>query len=147
MVLLGILLLRVVLRTACHGGRRRCLSAHLLVVRLVLSQDLLAEFLLALVDIRVKLVTVLSNGKLLIVVNGNENLLLAVWLFIGVVELGYIGVLQSLCSRHSLVGIKLKEVPDHVKGIVRCSGEHVAQLLWLGGREALEHCLGERAVN
>ena len=74
-------------------GRR---PAHLLVVGLVLGEDLLPELLFALVDIRVKLVPVLADRKLLVVVDWNVDLLRAHWLLVWVVELSNVGVLQGL---------------------------------------------------
>lgn len=52
LLLLGVgLLLRVLRRTAVVAALRVTAAPHLLVIRLVLGQDLLTEFLLALVDI------------------------------------------------------------------------------------------------
>ena len=66
------------------------LSAHLLVVCLVLRQDLLPHFLLSLMDIRIELIAVLLYGELLIVVNRNEDFLSAIRLLLWVVELSNI---------------------------------------------------------
>ena len=132
--------LGVVGRRGVLLGRR---PAHLLVVGLVLGEDLLPEFLFALVDIRVKLVPVLADRKLLVVVDGNVDLLRAHWLLVWVVELSHVGVLQGLLGCQSLVRVKLKKVPKHVQGIIGGGGEHVAQLLWLRGRKTLQHRLGE----
>jgi hypothetical protein len=49
-------------------------ATHLLVVSLVLSQYLLSQLLLSLVDIRVELVSVLTDRKLLIIIDGDEDL-------------------------------------------------------------------------
>ena len=74
------------------------LPPHLLVVRLMLSQNLLPHLLLALVDIRIELVTVLLDRELLIIIDRNEDFLGAYWLLFGVVELGHIRMLQGLFS-------------------------------------------------
>ena len=105
-----ILLVRVMLGAARHAAAGRCLSAHLLVIGLVLSQDLLAEFLLALVDIRVKLVSVLADRKLLVVVDRNEDLLGAHWFFFGVVKLSHVRVPQGFLRSQTLVRVEVKQV-------------------------------------
>ena len=94
-----LLLLRVGLLTA----------AIVVVVVLVGLQSLFAQFLLALVDVAVQLVPVLSNRELLIVVNRNHNLTRAHWLIISVVELGNVGVSESLLGRQSLIRVKLQQ--------------------------------------
>ena len=70
-------------------------------------QYLLPQLLLPLVDISVELVAVFANGELLIVVNGNVYLFTAHGLVLWVVELGNVGMSQSLLSSESLVWIKL----------------------------------------
>lgn len=82
--------------------------SHLLVVSLMLGQNLSAKFLLALVDIRIKLVPVLSDRELLIIVNWNIYFLSANRFFVWVVELGYIWVLKSLFGRKSLVRVEVQ---------------------------------------
>ena len=84
------------------------LTSHLLVVCLMLSQNLLPHLLLALVDVRVKLIAVLLVGELLIIIDWNEDLLSAYWLLLRVVELGYVRVLQCLLGRQALVRVELK---------------------------------------
>lgn len=44
-------------------------------------------------DIRIELISVLSYGELLIIINRYEYFLVAVWFVIGVVELGYVWML------------------------------------------------------
>ena len=61
LLLLILLLLILLLLVLLLLSARPALSAHLLVVGLVLGEDLLPHFLLPLVDIRVKLVPVFSN--------------------------------------------------------------------------------------
>ncbi len=100
-LLLLILLLLVLLLLGVGAGRRLLRSslaapAHLLVVGLVLGQNLLSEFLLTLVDIRIKLVTVFPDRKLLVIIDGDVDLFGAVWLLVRVVKLGNVGVLQGL---------------------------------------------------
>ena len=60
-------------------------------------------------DVRIKLIPVLFNRELLVVVNGNEDFLSAVWLLLRVVELLNVWVRQCLLCSESLVGIKLKQ--------------------------------------
>ena len=74
------------------------LPPHLLVVSLMLRQNLLPHLLLALVDIRIELVTVLLDGELLIIIDRNKDFLGAYWLLLRVVELGNIWMLQGLLS-------------------------------------------------
>lgn len=109
-------------------------SAHLLVVGLVLSEDLLSHFLLSLVDVGVELVSVLTDRELLVVVNRDENLFQTVWLLIWVVELSDVRMLKSLLGGESLAWVKLEKVLQEVDGIVRSSWEHISELLWLGSR-------------
>ena len=71
------------------------LPPHLLVVRLVLRQNLLPHLLLALVDIRVELVSIFLDGEFLIIVDGNEDLLGAYGFLLWIVELGHVWMLQS----------------------------------------------------
>ena len=74
----------------------------------MLCQNLLTHLLLALVDVRVKFVAILFDRELLIIVNGNEDLLRAYWFFLWVMELCYIWMLQGLLCCQSFVWIKLK---------------------------------------
>ena len=70
---------------------------------------LLSEFLLALVDISIELVTVFANRELLVVVNGNVNFLAANRLILRVVELRNIGVSQGLFRRESLMRVEVEQ--------------------------------------
>jgi hypothetical protein len=92
--------------------------SHLLVVGLVLRKDFLPHLLLPLVDVRVQLVSVLSNREFLVVVNWDEDFLRANWLLVGVVELSYIWMLESLLSCKPLVWVELKKVFQQVDGVV-----------------------------
>jgi hypothetical protein len=71
-------------------------------------EDLFPQLLLALVNICVKLVAVLADRELLIVVNGNVDLLAADWLVLGIMELRDVGVAQGLLSSQTLVRIEMK---------------------------------------
>ena len=86
------------------------LSTHLLVICLMLRQNLLPHLLLAFVDIRIELVAILLDGELLIIINGNEDLLGAYRLLFRVVELGHIRMLQGLLGRQPLVWVKLEQI-------------------------------------
>lgn len=120
LLLLGVLLLLRIL-LVMRGLALRCLGltavAHLLVVGLVLGQDLPSKFLFALVDIRVELVPVLANGKLLIIVDWNVDLLRAHWLLVGVVELGHVGVLQGLLSSQAFVRVEVEQILQQIQGL------------------------------
>ena len=70
---------------------------------------LLSEFLLALVDISIELVTVFANRELLVVVNRNVNFLAANRLILRVVELRNIGVSQGLFRRESLMRVEVEQ--------------------------------------
>ena len=70
-----------------------------IVVIVVRLQNLFTKFLLSLMDIRVKLVAVFSDRKLLVVVDRNHYLPRAKRLIIRVVELSDIGVAQRLLGR------------------------------------------------
>ncbi len=98
----------------------------------MLGEDLLSHFLLSLVDIGVELVSVLTNGELLVVVNRDEDLFQTVRLLIWVVELRNIRMLKSLLSSESLTWVELEKVFQQVDGVIRGSWEHVSELLWLG---------------
>ena len=114
------------------GGTR--LTAHLLVVGLVLSEDFLAHFFASLMNIRVEFVAVLLDRELLVIINWNENLLCANWFLVGIMELVHVRMLESLLCSQSLVGVELKQVLEEIKSVLAGGREHVAQLLGLGGR-------------
>ena len=63
---------------------------------MVRGHDLLAELLLSLVYVGIQLVSVLSDGEFLIVVDWNVDSSVADWLVIGIVELSHIRVSQGL---------------------------------------------------
>ena len=73
----------------------------------MLGEDLLSHFLLSLVDVGVKFVSVLTDRELLVIVNWDEDLFQAIWLLIWVVELSDVWVLKSLLSGESLAWIEL----------------------------------------
>lgn len=68
-------------------------SAIVIVIVVMRLEDLLSELLLTLVNICVQLVPVLSDRKLLIIVNWDIDLFGTDGLIIRVVELGYVWVL------------------------------------------------------
>jgi len=107
-----------VLATARLAARRRgvrlLLAPVVVVVVLVALQNLLAELLLPLVDIGVEFVAVLSDRELLVVVNGNLDLSRAVRLVVGVVELGHVGMAESLLSSQALTRVELKQVTQKI---------------------------------
>ena len=81
-------------------------------------QDLLPKFLLALVDIRIELVTVFADRELLIIVNRDIYLLAAHRLILGIVELRYIGVSQRLFGSKSLMRVEVQEALEKVQCVV-----------------------------
>lgn len=97
----------------------------------MLGQQLLPHFLLALVDIRIELVSVFSNREFLVVIDRYEDFLRAVWFLIWVVELGNVWVLESLFSGESLVGVELQKVLEEIKSVIRSCWEHVSEFLGL----------------
>lgn len=92
-----LLLLRLLLR---HLGRALALTAAprtiVVIVVVVRLQNLLAQLLLAFMNIRVEFVTVFADGELLVVVDRDVNLSGADRLVICVVELGHVGMAQCL---------------------------------------------------
>lgn len=113
----------------------------------MLRQDLLTHLFASLVDVRVEFVAILLDGKLLVVVNRNENLLRAVRLVVRVVELSHVRVLQGLLSGQSLAWVELEKALQQVQSVVTGRREHVSQLLSLGRRQRLKHGLRKRAVD
>ena len=106
--------------------------SHLLVVSLVLSQDLFSHFLFPLVDIRVKLVPVLSDRELLVIIDWDKDFLCANWLFIWVMELSHVRMLQCLLGSESFCWVELQKILQKIQSVVGGSWEHVSQFLWLG---------------
>ena len=92
----------------------------------MLRQNLLPHLLLALVDIRIELVTVLLDGELLIIIDGNKDFLGAYWLFLWVVELGHIWMLQGLFCCQALIWVELKQTLEQIKCLLGRSREHVS---------------------
>ena len=92
----------------------------------MLRQNLLSHLLLALVDIRIELVSIFLDGEFLIIVDGNEDLLGAYGLLLWIVELGHVWMLQGLLGRQALVRVKLKQILEKVESLFRCSWEHVS---------------------
>lgn len=150
LLLLRVLLLLTVLLVV-RGLALRCLRlaavAHLLVVGLVLGQDLPSELLFALVDIRVELVSVLANRKLLIIVDRDVDLLRAHRLLVGVVELGHIRVFQSLLCRQAFVRVEVQQVLEQIQGFRRGRWKHIFEFAGLGGWQRLKHSLGHWTID
>ena len=63
-----------------------------IVVVVVRRQNLLSQLLLSLVDVCIQLISIVSDGELLVVINRDVNLLLTDWFIIWVVELCNIGM-------------------------------------------------------
>ena len=90
-------------------------SAVVVVVIVVGLEDLLAELLLPLVDICIELVAILSDRELLVIIDGNADLLRTYGLVLGVVKLTDIGMAQGLLCGETLVGIELKKTLQEVQ--------------------------------
>lgn len=103
--LLDLLLLLHLLLLGATGA-----TVAVLVVVVVRLQDLLPQFLLSLVDVRVEFVAVLADRELLIVVNRDIDLARANGLVIHIVELGDIGMAKGLLCCQSLVRVELKQI-------------------------------------
>jgi hypothetical protein len=117
--------MRLLLLGLALGLATTATCTTVVVVIVMALQNLLAEFLLALVDIRVELVAVLTDRELLVIINWNLDLARANWLVVGVVELGHVGVSQGLLCSQALVGVELQEASQKVEGIIRSSWEHI----------------------
>lgn len=77
-------------------------------------EDLLAELLLTLVDVCIELISVLTDGELLVVINGNVDLLGAHWFILGVVELAHIRVAECLFCCETFQGVEVKQAFQEV---------------------------------
>lgn len=97
-------------------------------------KHLLSDFLLSLVNVSVKLVSVFSDGEFLIVINRNVDLLSANGLILFVMELSHVRMLQRLLSSESSVRVELKKILEQVKGIVAGSREHIPEAFCLSRR-------------
>ena len=96
-----------------------CRATLVIVVVVVMGlQDALSQLLLPPVDIRVQLVSVLANRKLLVVVDWDVNTACAYGLILRVVELGHIGVSQGLLGRQSATRVELQQVAEHIEGVI-----------------------------
>ena len=89
--------------------KRKSSSIILIVVIVVALKDFLSKLLLSLVNVSIKLVSVLSNRELLVVINWNVDFLAAIWFIIRVVELSNVRVLQCLLCCWSFVWIELEQ--------------------------------------
>ena len=112
------------------------LGARLLIARgvMVRLHDLLAQLLLPLVYVGVEFVPVFSNRELLVVVDRDVNLSCADWLVIGVVELSYVWMPESLLCTQAFVRVELQQVSQHIQCVVWRSWEHVSEALGLRRR-------------
>ena len=81
---------------------------------MVRLRDLLAQLLLPLVYVGVEFVPVFSNRELLIVIDRDVDLSCADWLVIGVVELSYVWMPESLLCTQALARVELQQVSQHV---------------------------------
>jgi len=104
-------------------------------------------FLLTTDDIFIELTTVLFNSTLLVIINGDLDLVIADVLFLRVVEGTDIGVLESVLSGITLVGVEGKEVLKDVDGLGRSSGIELLVGTLGDGREGIEHCESEGALD
>ena len=123
------------------------LPVVVIVIVVVRLQDLLAQLLFTLVDIRVKLVSVLPDGELLVVIDRNVDLARADGLIVGIVELGNVGVAQSLLSGQSFIRVELKQILHEVKSIIASSREHISKSLVLGRWQRFKHSLCQVTVD
>ncbi len=83
-----------------RAGALGCTAAVVVVVIIVVRlQDALPKFLFSAVDICIQFVAVLPDRELLVVVDRDVDAPIANGLILGIVELSYVGVFQSLvCS-------------------------------------------------
>ena len=74
---------------------------------MVRLRDLLAQLLLPLVYVGVEFVPVFSNRELLVVIDRDVDLSCADWLVIGVVELSYVRMPESLLCTQAFARVEL----------------------------------------
>ena len=79
----------------------------ILVGVMVRLRDLLAQLLLPLVYVGVEFVPVFSNRELLVVIDRDVDLSCADWLVIGVVELSYVWMPESLLCTQAFARVEL----------------------------------------
>lgn len=94
-------------------------------------QYLLSKFLLAFVDISIELVAVLPDGKLLVVIDRDVDFLGTHWLVLRVMELGNVGVSESLLCSQALMRVELEQRLQKVERVVRSCGKHISEALGL----------------
>ena len=106
------------------GGASTSLAATRVVVVVIVVvglQNFASQLLLPPVDICVKLVAVLSDRELLVVVDRDIDAPSAHWLVVWVVELGHVGVPQSLVCRQTPSWVELQQIAKQVESVVtRC---------------------------
>ena len=131
--------------TASLGGRT---SAVVVVVVVVVAlQDALPQLLLSPVDVRVQLVAVLADRKLLVVIDRDVDTARAHRLILRVVELCHVRVAQRLFSRQAPIRVELQQVAQQVKCIIARRREQVTQSARLGRWQRLKHSRCERAID
>ena len=69
-------------------------------------------------DVRVKLVPILADRKLLVVIDWNEDLLCANWLLVWVMELSHVWMLKSLLGSQPLAWVKLEKILQKVNSVI-----------------------------
>jgi hypothetical protein len=106
--LLGLLLGHLRRALAALTAAPRAIVVIVIVVRL---QNLFTQLLLAFMNIRVEFVTVFADRELLIVVDRDVDLSGADGLVVCVVELGDVGMSESLICSQALAGVELEQTP------------------------------------
>ena len=105
------------------------------VVVLMRLEYALAKLFFATVDVRVQLVAILANRKLLVVVDRYVDSARADWFVLRVVELSDVGVPEGLLGCQPAGRVELEQVAEQVERVVRCRGEHVPKTSGLRGRQ------------
>lgn len=137
-------LFSLILFLSCRGA---CSTSVLIVVIMVRLEDLLSKFLLSLMNISIKLISVLSDWELLVIINWDEDFLVAVGFIFGVVELGHVRVTKCLFCSQTSVRVEMQKVFQEVKCIITSGRENVSQLLGFGGWKRFQHSLSQWAID
>lgn len=77
-------------------------------------------------DVSIQLVPVLSDGELLVIVDGDVDSLLAYWFIVRVMKLGHVGMSEGLLSSKSFAWVELQEVSEKIQSVVRSSGKDIS---------------------
>ena len=123
----------VMLLSGCAASL--AIRGGVVVVVLMRLQYALAKLFFASMDVRVQLVTILANRKLLVVIDGYVDSARADGFILSVVELSDVRVSEGLLGRQSAGRVELKQIAEQVERVVRSRGEHVTQTSGLGGRQ------------